>query len=169
MESTDIKDDITLPRNEREPGDDIITPESILRYLKSVYQRLRSNQKVLLIVRGIIPILASFAAALFVSYFLLFMAPALKELPGVRNTEVTNDEKLKKDPLYRKQISQLNRDIQRLSRKYGSYTSGQSYIVINTTDNRFFLYRNKKLIREGFCSSGSYKIGRASCGVRVLI
>lgn len=156
MESTDIKDDITLPRNEREPGDDIITPESILRYLKSVYQRLRSNQKVLRIVRGIIPILASFAAALFVSYFLLFMAPALKELPGVRNTEVTNDEKLKKDPLYRKQISQLNRDIQRLSRKYGSYTSGQSYIVINTTDNRFFLYRNKKLIREGFCSSGSY-------------
>jgi lipoprotein-anchoring transpeptidase ErfK/SrfK len=30
--------------------------------------------------------------------------------------------------------------------------------VINTTDNRFNLYRNKKLIREGFCSSGSYKM-----------
>jgi len=29
-------------------------------------------------------------------------------------------------------------------------------VVINTTDNRFYLYRNKKLIREGFCSSGSY-------------
>ena len=65
---------------------------------------------------------------------------------------------LKGDPSYRKQITQLNRDIQRLSRKYGSFTSGQSYIVINTTDNRFFLYRNKKLVREGFCSSGSYTL-----------
>jgi lipoprotein-anchoring transpeptidase ErfK/SrfK len=50
----------------------------------------------------------------------------------------------------------MTKDIQRLERKYAAYTSGQSYIVINTTDNRFFLYRNKKLIREGKCSSGSY-------------
>jgi lipoprotein-anchoring transpeptidase ErfK/SrfK len=50
----------------------------------------------------------------------------------------------------------MARDNQRLLRKYNAYTSGQSYIVINTTDNRFFLYRNKKLMREGFCSSGSY-------------
>ncbi|HBE40960.1 MAG TPA: L,D-transpeptidase [Bacteroidales bacterium] len=52
----------------------------------------------------------------------------------------------------------MERDLRNLSRKYNSYTSGQSYLVINTTDNRFQLYRNKQMIREGFCSSGSYKM-----------
>ena len=59
---------------------------------------------------------------------------------------------------YKKQIAQIKRDVQRLSRKYNSYTSGQSYLVINTTDNLFYLYRNKKQIREGHCSTGSFKM-----------
>jgi L,D-transpeptidase ErfK/SrfK len=50
----------------------------------------------------------------------------------------------------------MRRDAQKLSRKFIAYTPGQSYLVINTTYNRFFLYRNNKLIREGFCSTGSY-------------
>jgi hypothetical protein len=87
--------------------------------------------------------------------FFLYIAPAMRELKKGKNTEYTNHTDLKKDAGYKKQISLLTRDIQRLSRKYNSYTSGQSYIVINTTDNRFSLYRNKKLIREGFCSTGS--------------
>ncbi len=87
--------------------------------------------------------------------FFLFVAPAIRELKKGQKTEYTNHPDLKKDAGYKKQISLLTRDIQRLSRKYNSYTSGQSYIVINTTDNRFSLYRNKKLIREGYCSTGS--------------
>jgi len=55
----------------------------------------------------------------------------------------------------------LTKDIQRLSLRFNAYTSGQSYIVINTHwKNRFALYTNKKLIREGFCSSGSYTMFR---------
>ena len=49
----------------------------------------------------------------------------------------------------------MTKDVQRLTLKYNAYTSGQSYIVVNTTENRFYLYTNKKLIREGFCSTGS--------------
>jgi len=30
--------------------------------------------------------------------------------------------------------------------------------VINTVDNRFLLYRNRQLVREGYCSSGSYTL-----------
>jgi lipoprotein-anchoring transpeptidase ErfK/SrfK len=80
----------------------------------------------------------------------------MQEATFRQKTKFTNNKELKNDQNYKKQISLMSRDLQRLSKKYSSYTSGQSYIVINTTDNRFFLYRNKKLIREGFCSSGSY-------------
>jgi hypothetical protein len=69
--------------------------------------------------------------------------------------EITSYQDLKTDAAYKKQIGLMAKDIQRLSRKYSSYTSGQSYIVINTTDNRFSLFQNKKIIREGFCSTGS--------------
>lgn len=90
--------------------------------------------------------------------FFVYVIPALQKIPGRSETSITNSPKLKKDPVYRKQITQLNRDIQRLSRRYNSYTSGQSYLVINTTDNLFYLYRNKKLVREGHCSTGSFKM-----------
>lgn len=156
MENSDLKDDVTLPRNNTEPEDKMITPESIVRTIKSSYEKLRANPKAFRLITNLAIIIASVSALLFISYFLFYIAPALKELPGVHITEITSNPGLKKDPSYKKQISRLNRDIQSLSRKYNSYTSGQSYIVINTTDNRFFLYRNKKLVREGFCSSGSY-------------
>jgi len=156
MENADLKDDITLPPVNNEPKEEMITPDSIVRMVRSAFDKLRSNLRLFRVVRTLAFIFASLSALLIIFWFLLYIAPALKEFPGVHITEITNKGELKKDPSYRKQITQLNRDIQRLSRKYNSFTSGQSYIVINTTDNRFFLYRNKKLVREGFCSSGSY-------------
>jgi len=97
-------------------------------------------------------------AILFLFAFFVYIIPALQKIPGGKETVVANYPALKKDQVYKKQITQLNRDIQRLSRKYNSYTSGQSYLVINTTDNLFYLYRNKKLVREGHCSTGSFKM-----------
>ena len=97
-------------------------------------------------------------AALSLFVFFVYVIPSLQKIPGGKKPVITNSTRLKKDPSYKKQIAQLNRDIQRLSRKYNSYTSGQSYIVINTTDNLFYLYRNKKLVREGHCSTGSFKM-----------
>jgi len=101
----------------------------------------------------IIPILATF----FFLTFILYFVPVLQELKSAPKTEITSDPELKKDAGYNKQIGVLVKDIQRLSRKYNTYSTGLSYIVINTTENRFYLYKNKKLIREGSCSTGSYK------------
>jgi lipoprotein-anchoring transpeptidase ErfK/SrfK len=94
-------------------------------------------------------------SVLFIFTYFLYIVPSFQEM-GKRQKAYTVSSELKNDPEYKKQITSLGRDVQRLSRKFTNYTPGQSYIVINTTDNRFFLYRNKKLIREGFCSSGSY-------------
>ncbi len=50
----------------------------------------------------------------------------------------------------------LELDLVRLQRKLERMTPGGVYLVINTSDNTFFLYQNKQLIREGLCSTGSY-------------
>jgi len=128
----------------------------IIKFFNSFLKRLQANEKLFPVLRIIlfilIPVLMIFSLITIVLYFV----PALQEIRSGQKTEITSDPELKKDAGYKKQINLITKDIQRLSRKYNAYTSGQSYIVINTTENRFFLYRNKKLIREGFCSSGSY-------------
>jgi hypothetical protein len=108
--------------------------------------------------RGFLVFILSVLSVLTFFFIILYLIPFLQETAMVPRIKVTSLKELKKDEAYRKQINLVTKDIQRLSRKYGAYTSGQSYIVINTTDNRFSLFRNKKLVREGFCSSGSYTL-----------
>jgi lipoprotein-anchoring transpeptidase ErfK/SrfK len=86
--------------------------------------------------------------------FTLYVVPVLQESASVKNS-ITKKE-IEKDPAYKKQAGLIAKDIQRLALKVNGYTSGQSYIVVNTTENRFYLYKNKQLIREGSCSTGSY-------------
>jgi hypothetical protein len=107
--------------------------------------------------KGLLACLIIFSVVFLFAFF-VYLIPVFQEIPAGKRTLMTNIPDLKKNTAYKKQITLLSRDIQRLSRKYNSYTSGQSYLVINTTDNRFYLYRNKKLFREGHCSTGSFKM-----------
>jgi lipoprotein-anchoring transpeptidase ErfK/SrfK len=123
---------------------------------KSFGQKLSENRKRSGVLKSLIFSLATIVLVLFTLYFVLYLTPLLSEINKGHKTPITSSKELRQSAPYKKQITQILKDIQLLSRKYSAYTSGQSYIVINTTDNRFFLYRNKKLIREGYCSSGSY-------------
>jgi len=123
---------------------------------KSWFQKIMENEKLVKALRIVLWTLASALTILFLFVFIIYLVPSFQETASGQKAKFTTDQDIKNDQNYKKQTALLSRDIQRLSKKYMSYTSGQSYIVINTTDNRFFLYRNKKLIREGFCSSGSY-------------
>ena len=125
-------------------------------------QKFRARKLLFSIFRSVFVIICSILIILSLILFLLYAIPVLKEFSMPKKAEISNDQELKKDLTYKKQINLLKKDIQRLSLKFNAYTSGQSYIVINTTENRFFLYRNKKLIREGFCSSGSYTMLQTS-------
>jgi lipoprotein-anchoring transpeptidase ErfK/SrfK len=106
--------------------------------------------------RSLLVIVSAILVTLLVVLYILYIVPGLKEISPVPKNEITNTQEIKKDPNYKKQIGTLTKDVQRLTVKSNGYTSGQSYIVINTTENKFYLYTNKKLVREGFCSSGSY-------------
>jgi len=125
-------------------------------------QKFRARKPLFNNVSSIFIIICSILVTLSLILFILYVIPVLKEFTAGQKTEITNNQELRKDALFKKQISLITKDIQRLSLKFNAYTSGQSYIVINTTENRFFLYTNKKLIREGFCSSGSYTMLQTS-------
>jgi lipoprotein-anchoring transpeptidase ErfK/SrfK len=131
--------------------------KGIGQVINSFLKRLRTKKKLVNVLRIIffvfIPLLVFFLAVTFILYFV----PVLQEMKAGQATEITSDPTLIKDAGYKKQMALTTKDIQRLSRKYNTYSTGLSYIIINTTDNRFSLYKNKKLIREGSCSTGSYK------------
>jgi lipoprotein-anchoring transpeptidase ErfK/SrfK len=159
-----MEDDLTNGKN-LQPGDkidpdnpDTAGKEKIIDFYSSWYRKIAENENLVRAIGRTGRISLALLISLTLLSFFIYAVPAMQEIPKVVKTPVTNIDSIRKEAVYKKQIGQIKRDIQRLSRKYNSYTSGQSYLVINTTDNLFYLYRNKKLVREGHCSTGSYKL-----------
>lgn len=88
----------------------------------------------------------------------VYIAPALQHSWGTSRAECRPDSTLLDNRAIRRQMSATRNEITRLERRLASYVPTQTYIVINTVDNRFSLYRNRQLVREGYCSSGSYTL-----------
>lgn len=148
----------TLPENEQSGGYNPSPDRSIPEAVRSAISKILENKHLTGILLKIFFGILAFLSVIFLLVFLLYVIPVIQEIPSTGNTLITSSEELKNEIFYKKQISLMERDVQRLSKKYNSFTSGQSYLVINTTDNLFYLYRNKKLVRKGSCSSGSYKM-----------
>jgi lipoprotein-anchoring transpeptidase ErfK/SrfK len=162
MEDEKITGDGAKAENKKTAGTDSVSNNIIDLPDNTLSQKPGIRKPLYIVFRSLFIIICSILAALSLILFILYIVPVLKEFSLRQKTEITNNQELKKDPLYKKQISVLTKDVQRLSLKFNAYTSGQSYIVINTIENRFSLYTNKKLIREGFCSSGSYTMLQTS-------
>jgi hypothetical protein len=88
----------------------------------------------------------------------VYIAPALQTVWGRSRSECSPDLSLLKIKAIKKQVSRLDAEIQNLDQKLSGLIPSQSYMVINTVDNKFFLYKNRKLIRAGRCSSGKNSI-----------
>ena len=43
-----------------------------------------------------------------------------------------------------------------LEKRVSRLAPGGSFLIVNTTDNTFQLYKNRKVIRTGLCSTGSF-------------
>jgi len=156
MENEELTDQSIESQNNIEP----VTPEQekdLLTVVFSLWMNFRANEKLFRIFRATIILIAVIISFFLLISFILYSVPRIQEMASVDRSVIKVDKELQQETGYKKFISTVNRDTQRLSRKYNSYTSGQSYIVINTTYNRFSLYKNKKLVREGSCSTGSYK------------
>lgn len=53
-------------------------------------------------------------------------------------------------------IAEIRREVAALERRLDRLTPGNAYLVVNISENKFYLFRNKSLVREGLCSTGSY-------------
>ena len=84
----------------------------------------------------------------------IFTVPAIKYYvfnSGISDSEndtLTNSEK---------EIARLNKSISDLNKKIDKLTPDSSFMIINTSDNTFKLYKNNRLFRSGICSTGSFK------------
>ena len=141
---------------------DTVNNEDINRSDNKDSEVIRIRKPVFTFFRDIFIFIAAILIVVALILFVLYFVPVLMEISPLHKTEISDYQSLKKDPLYKKQMGALLKDVQRLTVKFNAYTSGQSYIVVNTIENKFYLFTNKKLIREGFCSSGSYTMLRTS-------
>jgi len=82
---------------------------------------------------------------------IIWGVPALQEsemiLPSVSalKSEVTASAKDR---------ASIESEIGKLQAKLEKYTPAGGYIVVNTTENHFYLYKGGQLIRQGVCSTG---------------
>ncbi|HCE56357.1 MAG TPA: L,D-transpeptidase [Prolixibacteraceae bacterium] len=71
------------------------------------------------------------------------------ELSKITNTDTATINKEAEIKSLDKKLNQLNKRAQRL-------TPGNAFLIINTTNNTFELYKNNQIIRQGRCSTGSF-------------
>jgi hypothetical protein len=56
-----------------------------------------------------------------------------------------------------KELARLKKNLTDLKKKIDKLTPGSAFLIINTSDNTFKLFKNNRLIRTGICSTGSFK------------
>jgi L,D-transpeptidase ErfK/SrfK len=99
---------------------------------------------------------AGFWAVLFIILY-VYIIPLIPEYTsGIFNFRQSVDSLASVDQNTRRLIKTTENSIRRLDKKFTGLSSRSTYLVINTTGNEFYLYRNQKVIRQGTCSTGSY-------------
>lgn len=91
----------------------------------------------------------------------VYAAPLFQELSF---SMVRSEKKLisVEEKMLKRKMKQLETSNKQLARKLDQKTPQQPYFVVNSTGNKFKLYKGKKLIREGACSTGSYIMLKAA-------
>lgn len=125
---------------------------SFRKYLDTAAEYVKTHRWA----RATLVSLAILFLVLFIFSVPVYIGPALQHSWGKSRAECRPDSALLENRAIRRQISATRNEITRLERRLASFVPTQTYLVINTVDNRFSLYRNRQLVREGYCSSGSY-------------
>lgn len=96
--------------------------------------------------------MGSAAGIAFFALAVIFLVPAfsyslfIKSSDEISDTISVSEADLKQ---LKQRATELERQVDRLA------AAGNSFLVINTTENIFQLYRNRELIESGLCSTGS--------------
>ncbi len=90
--------------------------------------------------------------------FLLYAVPFFQEAALTPPKTMAPDSAYLAGKKYKKDLQIARSELRILQDKFRNLTPWNPYLVVNTTDNRFYLYRNRRLIRSGVCSTGSYTL-----------
>ena len=97
------------------------------------------------------------AVVFLVTVLPFYLAPACQEMSFSQTSRLKVDSALLNEKTVKAKLSRLKQDVAVLEKRLDGFLPHKPYIVINTTRNRFYLYdKNGEVVREGFCSSGSY-------------
>ena len=107
------------------------------------------SKKLSFILRGLLFSISSF---LFFAWMIWSVAPWIKNQPLFFKSKVEVTSTSSNTP----DVNLLRAENLVLQKKLDRMTPGGVYLVINTSDNTFFLYKNKELFRQGMCSTGSF-------------
>ena len=123
----------------------------LIRLLSPVWLWVKKNYKSLKITGFV----TAYVMALFFLFIILlpvlqeisinFLSGNLSELPEGNNEKFLN--------IYK---NSTEKEIAKLNRKLDRQIPAATYMIVNTSENRFYLYSHKKLIYSGICSTGSY-------------
>lgn len=105
---------------------------------------MRISVFVLLLMSGVLIFIAGNIFVIPKAGYLLFQAKL--KAPEVADSISVDMAELRKIKL---QDEKLRQKINRL-------TPGSAFMIINTSDNTFRLFKNKQLVRKGLCSTGSF-------------
>ncbi|MDX9882562.1 MAG: L,D-transpeptidase [Prolixibacteraceae bacterium] len=97
-----------------------------------------------------------------ISFFIILISVMLiTNIPGIRKMVFSVKEKTEafslsqNDSIMEVQAT-LEKKLEKLQKRSIAYTPVEPYFVANMTLNEFWLYKNRKLILHGLCSTGSY-------------
>jgi len=109
----------------------------------------RSIRKTIMVV--LLSFLGFLAFVILSLYLLFFIVPGAPEVTlskDTRNLSGNNDIVVNAD------TPRINKEIAALEKKVDKLTNQGPYLIVNTTENKFYLYSENQLIRQGPCSTG---------------
>ncbi len=95
-----------------------------------------------------------------VAAFVLYILPGVYDAGAqIMPVKVRAEKSVSiEDTITPEPLIELEKKVNGMQKQLDKLTPKTNYMVINTTDNRFFLYTGKQMVREGICSTGSYTL-----------
>ncbi|MFA6126078.1 MAG: L,D-transpeptidase [Bacteroidales bacterium] len=97
---------------------------------------------------GFLGFVGFIALSLYLLFIVIPQGPEMAMARGMGKDSTFNLKKTTGD------LAKVQKDITALEKKIDKLTSQGPYLIVNTTENKFYLYDGKGLIRQGRCSTG---------------
>lgn len=92
------------------------------------------------------------AFSLYMLFFVIPNGPEVALAKEIKNQDLNLIQAKATD------IDKINKDLVALEKKVDKLTNQGPYLIVNTTENKFYLYADNKLIRQGICSTGKNEV-----------